>query len=129
MPSPDQLRSRITDYVATVNSRDAKAIAALFTEDARQADPVSNPPNIGRAAITSFFENSIGGSESWTFTAKAVHTCANKVAIDFEIALVTGVASMTIDGIEVAPFDDGKRGALVPVEALADGDVLTVVMG
>jgi hypothetical protein len=50
----------------------------------------------------------------------------NVVNVD---GLATGVSSWTIEGIEVAPFDDGKRGALVPVEALADGDVLTVTMG
>jgi cellobiose phosphorylase len=50
----------------------------------------------------------------------------NVVNVD---GLATGVSSVTIEGIEVAPFDDGKRGALVPVEALADGDVLTVTMG
>lgn len=43
--------------------------------------------------------------------------------------LATDVSSVMIDGVEVAPCDDGKRGALVPVEALDDGDVLTVTMG
>jgi cellobiose phosphorylase len=41
----------------------------------------------------------------------------------------TGVASVTIDGASVALVADGKRGALVPVGALKDGDVLDVVMG
>lgn len=51
----------------------------------------------------------------------------NVVNID---GLATGVSSVTIDGVEVASTDDqGKRGALVPVEALSDGAVLTVTMG
>ncbi len=51
----------------------------------------------------------------------------NVVNID---GLATGVSSVTIDGDEVASLDDeGKRGALVPVEALSDGAVLTVTMG
>ncbi len=49
----------------------------------------------------------------------------NVVNVD---GLATGVKSVTIEGVEVASFDDGKRGALVPVEALADGAVLTVTM-
>ena len=109
MPSPEQLRSRIAEYVNAVNSRDADAIAAQFTEDAHHHDPVSNPPNIGRAAIVSFFENGIAASEAWTFTAKAVHTCADHVAIDFEIAVVTGGATMTIAGIEIFDADDDGR--------------------
>ena len=41
----------------------------------------------------------------------------------------TGVSSVAVNG---APLDlpaDDKRGALVPVDAFADGDVLDVVMG
>ncbi len=106
MLNPDELRASITTYVDAVNSRDPHVIAALFTEDAVQADPASNPPNVGRAAIAAFFEGSIGASDSWTFTARAVHTCATNVAIDFRIDVVTGGAAMTIDGIEVFTVDD-----------------------
>ena len=123
MPTPDELRTLITAYVDAVNSRDADAIAGRFALDAVQADPASNPPNVGREAIRTFFENSIGASESWTFTAKAVHTCADHVAIDFEIALVTGGATMTIDGIEV--FDVGDDGLFTTVNAYWDDADLT----
>lgn len=57
---------------------------------------------------------------------RGMNLTINVVNVD---GLATGVSSVTIDGVEVAPFDDGKRGALVPIEALADGDVLTVTMG
>ncbi len=106
MLPPEQLRSRIEEYVATVNGRDPDAIASLFTEDAAQADPVTNPPNVGRAAIASFFASSIGASETWTFAAPSVHTCGAAAAIDFRIDVVTGGATMTIAGIEVFTFDD-----------------------
>ncbi|MGH9095809.1 MAG: nuclear transport factor 2 family protein [Acidimicrobiales bacterium] len=118
MPTPDQLRTRIAEYVNAVNLRDANAIAAQFTEDAHHHDPVSNPPNIGRAAIVTFFENGIAASDAWTFTAKAVHTCADKVAIDFEIAVVTGGATMTIAGIEV--FEADGEGRFTSVSAYWD---------
>jgi steroid delta-isomerase len=118
MPTPDQLRNRITEYVQAINSRDAHAIAAQFSEDARHHDPVSNPPNIGRAAIVAFFESGIGASDGWTFTAKAIHTCADNVAIDFEIAVETGGATMVIDGIEV--FEAGEDGLFTSVSAYWD---------
>ena len=123
MPTPDQLRTLIAGYVDTVNARDPEAIAALFTEDAHQADPASNPPNLGRPAIATFFRNSIDASESWTFTAKEVHTCASTVAIDFEIALVTGGAGMTIAGIEIFEVDDD--GLFRSVNAYWDESDLT----
>jgi steroid delta-isomerase len=103
---PDQLRGCISAYVDAINARDPEGIAALFTEDAVQADPASSPPNVGRQAIAAFFEGGIGASESWTFTAVHVHTCAPTVAIDFRIDLVTGGATMTIQGIEVFTLDD-----------------------
>jgi steroid Delta-isomerase len=107
--TPDQLRERLDQYVETINGRDPSAIAALFTEDAVQADPASNPPNVGREAIAAFFSGSIAASEEWTFRAKEVHTCATNVAIDFEIAVQTGGATMTIAGIEVFTFDDAGK--------------------
>lgn len=109
MLTSDELRGRITNYVETINGRDASAIAELFAEDAVQADPASNPPNVGRDAIAAFFGESIAASDSWTFSAQAVHTCAAHVAIDFAIAVRTGGGTMTIAGIEVFTFgDDGK---------------------
>jgi steroid Delta-isomerase len=116
--TPEALRDRIAGYIDAVNSRDPEAIAARFTEDAVHADPVSNPPNLGRAAITTFFRNGIAASDAWMFTAKAVHTCADHVAVDFAIAVETGGATMTIEGIEV--FVAGDDGLFRSVHAYWD---------
>jgi steroid delta-isomerase len=107
MPEPDRLRSVIAAYVDAVNGRDPVAIAALFTEEGIQADPASNPPNVGRDAIAAFFEGGIAASESWTFSARAVHTCGSNAAIDFEIAVLAGGTTMTIGGIEVFTIEEG----------------------
>lgn len=123
MLTPDELRDRIVTYVETINRRDPPAIAALFTEDAVQSDPASQPPNIGRGAIATFFENGIAASEGWVFTAKTVHTCAAHVAIDFEIVVETGGGTMTIDGIEVFTTDDD--GLFSSVHAYWDDADLT----
>jgi uncharacterized protein (TIGR02246 family) len=123
MPTPVELRQLVARYVETVNSRDVEALTALFTEDAVQADPASNPPNIGHDAIAEFWRNSIGASQAWTFQAKAVHTCADHVAIDFEIAVTTGGAVMVIDGIEV--FDVAEDLRIRSVHAYWDGEDLS----
>jgi steroid delta-isomerase len=124
MLTPSELRSRITDYVNAVNSREPRAIASLFAEDAVQADPASNPPNVGREAIATFFGNGIAASGSWRFEAKTVHTCADHVAIDFAITVETGGTTMTIDGIEVFVTDDS--GLFASVHAYWDDADLTV---
>jgi steroid delta-isomerase len=123
MLTPDEQRDRIITYVETINRRDPLAIAALFTEDAVQSDPASQPPNVGRDAIATFFENGIAASEGWVFTAKTVHTCAAYVAIDFEIVVETGGGTMTIDGIEV--FTTDQDGLFSAVHAYWDDADLT----
>jgi steroid Delta-isomerase len=123
MLTTSELRDRIVTYVDTINRRDPLAIAALFTEDAVQSDPASQPPNIGRKAIATFFENGIAASDGWTFTAKTVHTCAAHVAIDFEIVVETGGGTMTIDGIEV--FTTDESGLFSTVNAYWDDADLT----
>jgi steroid delta-isomerase len=124
MLTPDEQRGGIADYVDAVNARDPQAIADLFTEDGIQADPASNPPNVGREAIATFFEDGIAASDSWTYTAKAVHTCADHVAIDFAIVVETGGTAMTIDGIEVFVTDDD--GLFTSVHAYWDDGDLTI---
>ena len=124
MPTPDELRRAMTHYVATVNARDPDAIAALFTEDAVQADPASAPPKVGRAAITSFFADGIAASESWVFAADAVHTCASTVAIDFSIAVGLGTGTMRIHGIEV--FEAAEDGRFTSAHAYWDDADVTL---
>jgi steroid Delta-isomerase len=109
VPTPEELRLAVDRYVSAVNGRDPDAIAELFTEDAVQADPASAPPNIGRAAIASFFADGIAASESWTFSADDVHTCGSAVAVDFSISVRLGGGTMRIRGIEVfGASDDGR---------------------
>ena len=108
-PTPDDLRAAVDRYVATVNGRDPGAIAALFTPDAVQADPASNPPNVGRDAIGRFFADGIAASDDWTFEATRVHTCGTQVALDFTIAVQVGGGTMRISGIEVFTADDDCR--------------------
>jgi steroid delta-isomerase len=119
----ERLREQVAAYVDAINARDPVAIAARFTEDAVHADPVSNPPNRGRAAIIAFFEAGIGASEDWTFTATDIHTCADQVAMHFSIAVSTGGTTMTIDGIEVFAADD--HGLFRSVHAYWDDADLT----
>ncbi|MDQ1361380.1 MAG: steroid Delta-isomerase [Acidimicrobiaceae bacterium] len=118
MPTSDELRSLIARYVATLNARDPDAIAALFAEDAVQADPASNPPNVGREAIGTFFAGSIEASDGWTFSAPTVHTCGDHVAINFRIAVEAVGTTMIMSGIEVFAVDEA--GLIASVHAYWD---------
>jgi steroid delta-isomerase len=124
MPTPDELRSAIATYAETINARDAEAIAALFTEDAVQADPADQPANVGHEAIAAFFAGGIAASDGWTFTATDVHTCADTVAITFQIAIAMGGSTMTIRGIEV--FEAAADGRFSSVHAYWDAADVTM---
>jgi len=124
VPDAVDLRARLVEYVDAVNSRDASAIADQFSPDAVHADPVTNPPHVGRAAITAFFQDGIAASDHWRFSAPRVHTCGALVAIDFEIAVVTGGQTVTISGIEV--FCAGEDGRFVSAHAYWDENDVTV---
>jgi len=118
MPTPDDLRTAVDRYVATINGRNPADIAALFTEDAIQADPASAPPNVGRDAIATFFTNGIAASDGWVFEAERVHTCGSTVAVDFRITIALGEGSMVISGIEV--FESAEDGRFSSAHAYWD---------
>ncbi len=118
MPTPDELRAAVDRYVTTINGRDAEAMAALFTPDAIQADPASQPPNVGREAITAFFTNGIAASQGWTFEASDVHTCASSVAFHFQINVDLGEGSMVVNGLEV--FESNDDGLFTSAHAYWD---------
>ncbi len=124
MPTSDQLRSLIATYVSALNGRDPDAIAGLFATDAVQADPASNPPNVGRDAIRAFFAGSIDASDGWTFSAPTVHTCGDQVAINFRIDVDAGGATMVMNGIEVFAVDD--EGLISSVYAYWDESDVSV---
>lgn len=124
MPSPAELRTLVATYVEAVNARVPADVAALFAEDARQADPASAPPNIGRTAIAAFFEQGIAASDTWEFEATKVHTCASTVAIDFTIVVRSGDTDMQIEGIEV--FHVRDDGFFESVDAYWDESDLTI---
>ncbi len=56
MADPTPISDTLDRYVETFNSRDRQGWVSLFTNDARQEDPVGQPANIGHDAIGAFFD-------------------------------------------------------------------------
>jgi steroid delta-isomerase len=118
VPEPAELRDLIDRYCAAVTSRDVDRVVALFTEDAVQRDPATAEPNVGRDAIRTFFAAGLSASLTTDFSALAVHTCGDQVAIDFKVAVTLDGGSMTITGIEV--FTVASDGRIAAVTAYWD---------
>ena len=59
------IRTTIDNYTKYSTAGDIDSLLSLFTEDARQEDPVGTPPNVGHDAIRTFFQNaqSVGPME------------------------------------------------------------------
>jgi steroid delta-isomerase len=56
MPTKDDVRALLERYCAAMNGREREAWLDCFADDAVQEDPVGTPPNVGRAAIATFFD-------------------------------------------------------------------------
>src|SRR3954453_21710261 len=57
MSDATAIRATIDAYTKCSTAGDIDALVGLFTEDARQEDPVGQPANVGHDAIRGFFEN------------------------------------------------------------------------
>ena len=123
MLTPDELRARIATYVDAVNGRDPVGIAGLFTEDGVQADPVSNPPNVGRPGHRRVLRQRDRGQRHVDLHRQSRPHLRANVAIDFEISVQTGGSTMVIDGIEV--FTADADGLFTSVYAYWDDADLT----
>ena len=109
MPTPEELRQLVDRYCQVTSSRDVDGYVALFTEDAVQADPASNPPHVGHDAIRAFRQSAVEASRSMAFEALAVHIAGPHAAIDFRVTVELDAGSMVIEGIEVfTAADDGR---------------------
>ncbi len=58
MPTPDEVRAVVENYVKLGNSNDKDATIALFRPDAIWFDPVGAPPHVGHEGIGAFWDQS-----------------------------------------------------------------------
>ncbi|WP_328396038.1 nuclear transport factor 2 family protein [Nocardia sp. NBC_00416] len=107
MAAPDDIRSAVRRYLATVADGSAKEIAALYAEDATVEDPVGTPAHQGRAAIEKFY----GALESVRTTTELldIRVAGDNAAFGFRVVTDTGDRTLTIEPIDVMTFDDDAR--------------------
>jgi steroid Delta-isomerase len=113
-----ELRDLVARYAAAVSARDVEGVLALFSDDAVQRDPYGATPNVGAEAIATFLGNAFGAGTATLFEALAVHTAADRVAIDFRVSVTFGSGTMVIEGIEV--FTVADDGRIAEVDAYWD---------
>ena len=113
MPSPEQVRAVVDDYLASFPKQDRAAFLACFADDATQVDPVPSPPNVGKEAIGKFWDNVGTMADKLEPQLDRVHVCGNQAAVVFTMNARSGEGGNAIDIVDIFEVnDEGKISSL-----------------
>ena len=110
MPTPDEIRATIDQYVARFSAGDTAGWVALFADDARQEDPVGAPVNVGHDAIRAFFETTLTlGGPQLSFVREPV-IVGNEAMVFIQAIAGEGPTAAVVPFIcDHMVFDDDAR--------------------
>jgi steroid Delta-isomerase len=113
VPTPDEIRAVVEEYVAASNRNDKAAVLELFAPDAVWHDPVGRPPHVGRDEIAAFFDQARTLADQIEMVPSGapdhVIVCGNEAVLRFEVHATLGESTMVMDVIEVFEVDDDTR--------------------
>jgi steroid delta-isomerase len=110
MPTPDELRALVDDYVRAMSEGDKDAYVALFADDATVEDPVGSEVRRGREQIAEFWDMVRTLSETITLVPTGpVRVAANELAFPMQAVSDVGGAKMVVDIIDVFVVDDHRK--------------------
>jgi steroid delta-isomerase len=113
VPSPEQVRAVVDDYLASFPKKDREAFVGCFADDARQVDPVPSPPNVGKEAIGQFWDNIVAIADKLEPELQQVNVCGNQAALVFTMNARSGEGGRAIDIVDILEVDDdGKIASL-----------------
>jgi steroid delta-isomerase len=113
VPTPEQVRAAVDDYLAAFPTKDKEAFLACWADDAIQVDPVPSPPNVGKQAIGNFWDGVSALAEKLEPQLERVHVCGNQAAVVFTMNARTGEGGNAIDIVDIFEVnDDGKIASL-----------------
>ena len=109
MPTPDEIRAVVDEYVAASNRNDKAAVLELFAPDAVWHDPVGQPPHVGREEIAAFFDQARTLADQIEMVPcdapDHLIVCGNEAVLRFEVHATIGESTMVMDVIEVFEVD------------------------
>src|SRR6187551_2836388 len=110
MPTADEIRATVANYVEYFTAGDTANWVNLFAEDARVEDPVGSPLNEGREAIAAFFEMSQSLGDSITLVPTGpVRVAGTEAAWPMQAVTTVGADKLVVDIIDVVTLDDAAR--------------------
>jgi steroid delta-isomerase len=118
MPTPEEVRSVVDQYVAASNANDKDGVLAVFAPDAVWHDPVGQPPHIGHEGISAFYDQSRTMADKIELKPSDVIVCGNQAAMIMEIHVTIGDGGMIMDCVETVEV--GDSGTIVGMKAYWD---------
>ena len=110
MPSADELRGLVDDYIAAMSNNDKDGYVALFAADATVEDPVGSDVQKGHDAIGNFWDMVHTLSETITLVPTGpARVAANEVAFPMQAVSDIGGSKMVVDIIDIFAVDDDRK--------------------
>jgi steroid delta-isomerase len=111
MIAPERVRAVVDAYVESYRRNDKHACLELFATDVQWHDPVGEPPHVGHAGVSAFWDQARTLADSIVLVPSDVIVCANEAVMVFEIevTIVAGEGStstMVIDAVDVFVLND-----------------------
>jgi steroid delta-isomerase len=113
MPTIEQITTAVQGYVDSFNKQDKELFLSVLAEGVRQIDPVGSEPNVGRAALGSFWDTLFSSWQRIEFTVKDLIVTGDEAALSFHITQFAADAGADVDGIDVFQVDDAGRIVLI----------------
>jgi steroid delta-isomerase len=110
MPTPDELRALVHEYIQAMSANDKEGYVALFATDATLEDPVGSGVRKGHDEIREFWDMVHTLSETITLVPTGpVRVAANEVAFPMQAVSDIGGNKMVVDIIDVFAVDDSRK--------------------
>lgn len=114
MPTSAEMKAVMTQYAALVSAGDAKAVVALYADNATIEDPVGAPAHSGREAIAKFYQDACASGVKINVLSGPNGSFGNSAAMAAEVLVdVPGQGPTRIELVEIMEFDaQGKISAM-----------------
>ena len=118
MPTADQVRSAVNDYVQSFVKQDRDLFMNALADNVEQEDPAGSPRNVGKDALGKFWETLWGIAESIEFEERELYVSGSEAALVFSLTQhKKDGTSATFDGVDMFRVDDD--GNIAEVKGLA----------
>jgi steroid Delta-isomerase len=110
MPTSEQIRATIGQYVECFSTADKDGWIQLFSADARVEDPVGEDAHVGADAIAAFWDVSRTLADAITLVPTGpVRVAGVEAAFPMKAVTSIGDDKLVVDIIDVMTFDDEAR--------------------